>query len=124
MNLMVDIYDCKYAFKVFDPENTGTIVKDVSTNFHFFMNYLLPFDDFLMRAGFLKISQRKSSNEGIQMNLIVDMDDCKDAFKVFDPENTGTIHAIWLYKDRGKCFSTSGPYIFPKFQYQWFLCGP
>ena len=55
------------------------------------MKYLLPFDDFLMRAGFLKISQRKSSNEGIQMNLIVDMDDCKDAFKVFDPENTGTI---------------------------------
>jgi len=26
-----------------------------------------------------------------QMNLMVDMDDCKDAFKVFDPENTGTI---------------------------------
>ena len=56
------------------------------------MKYLLPFDDFLMRAGFFKISQRKSSNEGIQMNLIVDMDDCKDAFKVFDPENTGTIY--------------------------------
>ena len=31
------------------------------------------------------------------------------------------IHAIWLYKDQGKCFSTSGPYIFPKFQYQWSL---
>ena len=28
------------------------------------------------------------------------------------------IHALWLYKDHGKCFSTSGPYIFPKFQYQ------
>ena len=25
------------------------------------------------------------------------------------------VHAIWLYKDHGKCFSTSGPYIFPKF---------
>ena len=37
MNLMVDMDDCKDAFKVFDPENTGTIVKDVSTNFkHFF----------------------------------------------------------------------------------------
>ena len=47
------------------------------------MKYLLPFDDYLMRAGFL----RKSSNESIQMNLMVDMDDCKDAFKVFDPEN-------------------------------------
>ena len=34
------------------------------------------------------------------------------------------ITAIWLYKDHGKCFSTSGPYIFPKFQYQWSLCGP
>ena len=34
------------------------------------------------------------------------------------------LHAIWLYKDHGKCFSTSGPYIFPKFQYQWSLCGP
>ena len=34
------------------------------------------------------------------------------------------IHALWLYKDHGKSFSTSGPYIFPKFQYQWSLCGP
>ena len=58
MNLMVDMDDCKDAFKVFDPENTGTIVKDVSTNFHFFMKYLLPFDDFLMRAEFLKISPK------------------------------------------------------------------
>ena len=58
MNLMVDMDDCKDAFKVFDPENTGTIVKDVSTNFKhfFFMKYLLPFDDFLMRAGFLRKS--------------------------------------------------------------------
>ena len=29
--------------------------------------------------------------------------------------NWDTIHAIWLYKDHGKSFSTSGPYIFPKF---------
>ena len=36
MNLMVDMDDCKDAFKVFDPENTGTIVKDVSSNFTFF----------------------------------------------------------------------------------------
>ena len=27
------------------------------------------------------------------------------------------IHALWLYKDHGKYFSTSGPYIFPEFQY-------
>ena len=81
MNLMVDMDDCKDAFKVFDPENTGTIVKDVSTNFkHFFMKYLLPFDDFLMRTGFLRKSPQKSSNESIQMNLMVDMDDCKDDF--------------------------------------------
>ena len=60
MNLMVDMDDCKDAFKVFDPENTGTIVKDVSTNFKlFFMKYLLPFDDFLMRAGFLRKSPPK-----------------------------------------------------------------
>ena len=56
------------------------------------MKYLLPFDDFLMRAGFLRKSPKKSSNESIQMNLMVDMDDCKDAFKVlFELENTGTI---------------------------------
>ena len=36
MNLMVDMDDCKDAFKVFDPENTGTIVKDVSKFLKFF----------------------------------------------------------------------------------------
>ena len=39
------------------------------------------------RRIFKKIPPKKSSNESIQMNLMVDMDDCKDAFKVFDPEN-------------------------------------
>ena len=39
-------------------------------------------------------------------------------------EPFSAVHALWLYKDHGKSFSTSGPYIFPKFQYQWSLCGP
>ena len=37
---------------------------------------------------------------------------------------TYVIHTILSYKHHGKFFSTSGPYIFPKFQYQWSLCGP
>ena len=31
MNLMVDVESCKEAFKIYDKEDTGTIIKDVST---------------------------------------------------------------------------------------------
>ena len=34
------------------------------------------------------------------------------------------LHAISSYKYHSKFFSTSGPNIFPKFQYQWSLSGP
>ena len=39
MNLMVDMDDCKDAFKVFDPENTGTIIKDVTTCLNLFCQH-------------------------------------------------------------------------------------
>ena len=38
--------------------------------------------------------------------------------------NSGYVHAILSYKPHGQFFSTSGPYIFPKFKYQWTLYGP
>ena len=67
MNLIIDLYDCKDAFKVFDPENTGTIIKDVSTFLKlFFQNQLKPLilislDCFLygIPAVILRIFQRE-----------------------------------------------------------------
>ena len=34
MNLMVDVESCKEAFKIYDKEDTGTIIKDVSFFIH------------------------------------------------------------------------------------------